>query len=79
VKEKKRRRFTVEIPEEEAQTLENWLSLTDEDSGTHGTLDLGKLAAMLLEDVALVQTRLGCWEASKMYSLLESHGYSEAL
>ena len=38
-------------------------------------LTVETLAAMLLEDVALVVRRPGCWEASNMAEVLTSHGF----
>jgi hypothetical protein len=38
-------------------------------------LTLESLAALLLEDVALVVRRPGCWEAANMQGVLISHGY----
>jgi hypothetical protein len=59
------------------QTLNNFLAdITPADGYcTHGPLTVTKLAEMLLEDVAMIATRPGCWEASNMAQVLSSHGY----
>jgi len=43
---------------------------------THGPLTVAGLLAMLAEDVGMVETRPGCWEASNMAQVLTSHGYN---
>lgn len=42
---------------------------------SHGALDLAKLVAMLLEDVALMIQRPGSWEGANMMQVMASHGY----
>jgi hypothetical protein len=49
--------------------------LMDAGEGDHGRLDLATLAALLLEDVALMLDRPGSWEGSNMHTLLSAHGY----
>lgn len=48
---------------------------SDPNSNSHGRLNLHRLAAMLLEDVALAIQRPGSWEGANMLRLLECHGY----
>lgn len=51
----------------------------DQSSGgatTHGKMDISKLIAMLVEDLAMTNSRPGCWEAANMQQVLDSHGYS---
>lgn len=43
---------------------------------THGLLTVTRLLEMLAEDVAMVETRPGCWEASNMAQVFSSHGYN---
>lgn len=47
----------------------------DVDGNTHGTLSIGRLVQMLLEDVALMIHRPGSWEGAGMASLMSGHGY----
>lgn len=42
---------------------------------THGPLTVTGALAMLAEDLGMVETRPGCWEASNMAQVLASHGY----
>lgn len=48
----------------------------EEQACTHGPLTVSGLFAMLAEDVGMVETRPGCWEASNMAQVLASHGYN---
>lgn len=48
----------------------------EEQACTHGPLTVSGLLAMLAEDVGMVETRPGCWEASNMAQVLASHGYN---
>ncbi|WP_372169209.1 hypothetical protein [Xanthomonas axonopodis] len=48
----------------------------EERACTHGPLTVAGLLAMLAEDVGMVETRPGCWEASNMAQVLASHGYN---
>lgn len=58
-------------------SLERFLATTrgSENNSTHGPLTVAKLAKMLIEDVALMVERPGCWEADGAFSLLAGHGY----
>lgn len=46
------------------------------DFNSHGSLDIKRLARMLLEDVALAVRRPGSWEGANMRQVLRSHGYA---
>ena len=70
----KKRRITVELSEAHVEALEEWLEEAPKD-GLNGELNLSKLTSMLLEDVAMIKTRDGSWEASNMQTVLHSHGY----
>ncbi|EKZ1926532.1 TPA: hypothetical protein ACKQCJ_004212 [Stenotrophomonas maltophilia] len=48
----------------------------EERACTHGPLTVAGLLAMLAEDVGMVETRPGCWEASNMAQVLAGHGYN---
>jgi|Deesub1362B_J571_1020462.scaffolds.fasta_scaffold56424_1 hypothetical protein len=57
-------------------TLQRFLRTAgNTDESTHGPLTIAALIEMLLEDVALMMTRPGCWEANAMAGLLGGHGY----
>jgi hypothetical protein len=71
-------KVNIEIPSAEAVLIRRFTSATNDEHNTHGTLDIAKLTKMLLEDVALMVRRPGCWEAENMRSLLSSHGYEDA-
>lgn len=47
----------------------------EERACTHGPLTVTGALAMLAEDLGMVETRPGCWEASNMAQVLASHGY----
>lgn len=47
----------------------------NEQACTHGPLTVAGLFSMLAEDVGMVESRPGCWEASNMAQVLISHGY----
>ncbi|MDB5987850.1 MAG: hypothetical protein JWR16_2903 [Nevskia sp.] len=69
-------RITTEISEADAKLIQQLLdSLAVDELNTHGPLDLSKLAAMLLEDVALAWRRPGSWEGANMNQVLCAHGY----
>lgn len=69
-------RIHVEIPDDDNKLIEEALErMSHSDGNTHGRLDLPRLAAMLLEDVALAVRRPGSWEGAHMIQVLESHGY----
>jgi hypothetical protein len=57
-------------------SVERFLATTrGSENNTHGPLTVAKLAKMLVEDVALMVERPGCWEADGAFSLLAGHGY----
>ena len=69
-------KIEVEISDDDAKLIEQSLDLmSHSEANTHGTLDLPRLAAILLEDVALAISRPGSWEGANMIQVLESHGY----
>jgi len=68
-------KMQIEISDEDAALIERFLATTSE--GTHGPLTIAKLIEMLMEDVALMLSRPGCWEAQGMWAHLSSHGYEE--
>jgi len=69
-------RIHVEISDEDNKLIEQALErMCQSEANTHGRLDLPRLAAMLLEDVALAVRRPGSWEGTHMIQVLESHGY----
>lgn len=68
--------ITVEISDDDAMYINRVIDLANmSDANTHGTLSLEQLTKMLLEDVAMVVRRPGCWEATNMAQVLTSHGY----
>ena len=69
---------TIDIPERlvpHLQRLVEHCNGNDFDATTHGRLTLESLISMLVEDLSLVQSRPGCWEADNMENVLSSHGY----
>jgi len=70
-------KIEIEIDDDTAMYVNRFLDMQDKESqsNTHGPLNMAKLAAMLLQDVALVVRRPGSWEGSQMGDLLASHGY----
>lgn len=69
-------KIEIEISDDDAKLLEEGLQrMSHSEANSHGQLNLEKLAAMLLEDVALAVRRPGSWEGSNMIQVLESHGY----
>ncbi len=69
-------KITVTIPDEDAALIALFLAATREATcSSHGPLDMRKLTAMLLEDVALMVRRLGSWEGANMGQVMISHGY----
>jgi hypothetical protein len=69
-------KITVTIPDADAHLIRLFLAATqDVTASTHGALDMRKLTAMLLEDVALLVRRPGSWEGSNMAQVMSSHGY----
>ncbi|MFA7238876.1 MAG: hypothetical protein WC091_02095 [Sulfuricellaceae bacterium] len=79
------KRITITISESTAQTIAelvkacNLANKVPEGSRngftSHGTLTPARLLTMLAEDVGMVITRPGSWEASNMHQVLVSHGY----
>lgn len=68
--------ITIEVSDEDAKLIESELpDICDGEANSHGTLDLPKLTAMLLEDVVLAFRRPGSWEGANMIQVLQSHGY----
>ena len=71
-------KLTIEIREDDAELIREFLELTkDLEPGhcSHGPLTMKRLAAMLLEDVALAVRRPGSWEGANMLTVLQAHGY----
>lgn len=71
-------KIRIEISKEDAALIKAALrELPDGEphSNSHGRLNLHRLAALLLEDVALAIRRPGSWEGANMLRLLECHGY----
>jgi hypothetical protein len=71
------KKVQFEIDPHTLASVQKFLATTrgSDNTSTHGPLTAPKLAKMLLEDVALVVERPGCWEADSMFSLLAGHGY----
>ena len=70
------RRISLDVPEEQATEIESWLRHTNDDTGSHGRLDLQLLAEILLEDAFWATKRPRNWEADFMLQLLRGHGYA---
>lgn len=69
-------KFTVDVSEEDLKLIERGLQrMNGSDGNSHGPLDVQRLAAMLMQDVALAVRRPGSWEGANMYQVLTSHGY----
>lgn len=69
-------KITVTIPDSDANLIRQFLAATKGvTTTTHGQLDMPKLTALLLEDVALMVRRPGSWEGSNMATVMQSHGY----
>lgn len=69
-------KFTVDVSEEDLKLIERGLlRMNGSDGNSHGPLDVQRLAAMLMQDVALAVRRPGSWEGANMYQVLTSHGY----
>lgn len=66
------------LSSEDLDAIAAFLSCTGLDVGgnSHGTLTIGRLVQMLLEDVALMIHRPGSWEGANMAQVMSSHGYS---
>ena len=69
-------KISITIPDGDAALIAVFLAATkDVTSSSHGPLDMQKLAAMLLEDVALLVRRPSSWEGTTMMAVMASHGY----
>ncbi len=71
-------KIVVEITDDEAMYINRVIELSnlcDAETNTHGVLGFEKLTKMLLEDVAAMVRRPGCWEASHMSDVFAAHGY----
>jgi len=69
--------ISVAVPLQDLESINRFLATThDESVCPYQRLDLPRLAAMLLEDVALMVRRPGSWEGSNMAQVMASHGYS---
>jgi hypothetical protein len=69
-------KITVTIADADAALIRQFLAATKLATGSsHGPLDMPKLTAMLLEDVALMVRRPGSWEGANMGQVMQSHGY----
>ena len=69
-------KVTVTISDADAELIRQFIAATrDVTASTHGPLDMPKLAALLLEDVALMVRRPGSWEGDNMAQVMSSHGY----
>ena len=69
-------KITLTIPDADADLIRQFIAATQEvTASSHGPLDMQKLTAMLLEDVALMVRRPGSWEGSNMAQVMSSHGY----
>jgi hypothetical protein len=71
-------KITIEISDEDAAFIRRFTNATVEENSTHGRLSIKTLATMILEDVAVMVQRPGCWEAQYMHALLAAHGYEDA-
>jgi hypothetical protein len=65
----------VKIPTDKAALVQQYLDEARHLDGSRLTVE--ELVEMLLDDVALMVTRPGCWEAAAMDGLLSSHGYQD--
>lgn len=65
----------IKLGAEQARLVNEFIEATRSDTNLNGDLTIASLAEMLLDDVALVVRRPGCWEAAGMAGLLASHGY----
>lgn len=65
----------VKIPTETAALVQQYVDEARHLDGSSLTIEA--LVEMLLDDVALVVRRPGCWEADGMGGLLASHGYQD--
>lgn len=69
-------KITIEINAADAELVAEFLEHYGQQAeSSHGPLNIEKLAAMLLEDVALAIRRPGSWEGANMGTVLASHGY----
>lgn len=69
-------KIAIEISDDDAALVREFVkAFAQQTESTHGPLTIEKLAAMLLEDVALAERRPGSWEGANMLNVLTSHGY----
>jgi hypothetical protein len=69
-------KIQIEIRDSDAELIALFLAANiDAQACSHGPLTMELLAAMLLEDVALVVRRPGSWEGANMRVVLQGHGY----
>ncbi len=68
-------KIVLDIPEPMLDALNTVVSRCTTEASTHGQLTLESLFEMLAADVAMTETRPGCWEASNMAQVFVSHGY----
>jgi len=70
-------KITVNVGVQDLELIQTFLDSTKDatDGNSHGPLNLEKLVAMLLEDIALTRSRPGSWEGHNMLQVLRSHGY----
>jgi hypothetical protein len=69
-------KITVVINDSDAELIKQFLAATKHATeSTHGPLDMKRLTALLLEDVALMVRRPGSYEGSNMTQVMSSHGY----
>ena len=69
-------KLVIEVGDEDVKDIVLAIALANSsEANTHGKLSFETLTRMLLEDVALVVRRPGCWEAANMAQVLASHGY----
>jgi hypothetical protein len=69
-------KIAIEVSDQDAALVAEFVGLYGQrPDSSHGPLTVEKLAAMLLEDVALAIRRPGSWEGANMGTVLTSHGY----
>jgi hypothetical protein len=69
-------KIRIEINEADVALIKDALRDAHADGcNSHGPLTIQRLAAILLEDVALAVRRPGSWEGANMLRVLECHGY----
>ena len=69
-------KIEIEIDDAVAEDVNRFLATAGQNqTSTHGALDMAGLVQMLLQDVGLVIRLPKSWEGQKMGELLTSHGY----